>query len=492
MTGLATAYWLRRSGVSDVLVLEQRDGLAHGATGRNGGHCWPSFTPFSESKLELYGREEEARLSEFKKQNFELIKEFIATHDVSCDFCSHGCLELARHESEAVFLKDYMEQVKATNPDLGLEWWDKEKCEQEAHSPSFLGGSTSPPRRPSNPAKEEEARLSEFKKQNFELIKEFIATHDLELARHESEAVFLKDYMEQVKATNPDLGLEWWDKEKCEQEAHSPSFLGGLYQPTAASFYPAKVVYALAREARKLGGVQIMTNTPVLDITEDQPHHYRLRTANGGEVTTSCVVHATNAWAPALALITSPISQLRWLRNLAFDDGFQYMIQREDGRIVLGGMRWVTPTKERDTLDDSICVREISEKLHEFLEENFPSLQEDKGQGVGEGKIPFRVEHEWTGIMAYSKDGAPLVGPLTPLAPLEGGVRAGQYIGAGYTGNGMANCFAAGKSLAEMISGQLQPEDCIQCLLPSRFFDDAKRREIERQAEEEDDDNEWY
>lgn len=419
MTGLVTAYWLRRSGVSDVLVLEQRDGLAHGATGRNGGHCWPSFTPFSESKLELYGREEEARLSEFKKQNFELIKEFIATHDVSCDFCSHGCLELARHESEAVFLKDYMEQVKATNPDLGLEWWDKEKCEQEAHSPSFLGG---------------------------------------------------------------------------------------LYQPTAASFYPAKVVYALAREARKLGGVQIMTNTPVLDITEDQPHHYRLRTANGGEVTTSCVVHATNAWAPALvpslaglivpvrgqALITSPISQLRWLRNLAFDDGFQYMIQREDGRIVLGGMRWVTPTKERDTLDDSICVREISEKLHEFLEENFPSLQEDKGQGVGEGKIPFRVEHEWTGIMAYSKDGAPLVGPLTPLAPLEGGVRAGQYIGAGYTGNGMANCFAAGKSLAEMISGQLQPEDCIQCLLPSRFFDDAKRREIERQAEEEDDDNEWY
>jgi glycine/D-amino acid oxidase-like deaminating enzyme len=37
-------------------------------------------------------------------------------------------------------------------------------------------------------------------------------------------------------------------------------------------------------------------------------------------------------------------------------------------------------------------------------------------------------------------------------------VRAGQYIGAGYTGNGMANCFAAGKALAEMISGQLQPE----------------------------------
>jgi hypothetical protein len=39
---------------------------------------------------------------------------------------------------------------------------------------------------------------------------------------------------------------------------------------------------------------------------------------------------------------------------------------------------------------------------------------------VTEGKIPFKVEHEWTGIMGYSMDGLPLVGPLTPLAPLQG------------------------------------------------------------------------
>lgn len=32
MTGMATAYWLRRLGVGDVLVVEQRDGLAHGTS----------------------------------------------------------------------------------------------------------------------------------------------------------------------------------------------------------------------------------------------------------------------------------------------------------------------------------------------------------------------------------------------------------------------------------------------------------------------------
>lgn len=41
-------------------------------------------------------QEEETRLAEFLKQNFELMKEFIATHDVSCDFCSHGCVPTTR------------------------------------------------------------------------------------------------------------------------------------------------------------------------------------------------------------------------------------------------------------------------------------------------------------------------------------------------------------------------------------------------------------
>jgi len=109
---------------------------------------------------------------------------------------------------------------------------------------------------------------------------------------------------------------------------------------------------------------------------------------------------------------------------------------------------------------------------------------------VNEGKVPFKVEFEWTGIMAYSRDGLPLIGPLEPLTqttpfaegtlfspdllcekirkiitiPGRGGLRPGQYIAAGYTGNGMANCFAAGKALANMILGQLSPE-----VLSSRY-----------------------
>jgi len=449
MTGLVTAYWLTQCGLTDVLVLEQRDSLAQGATGRNGGHCWPSYLPFSPAWLQLYGREDEKKLFAFKKSSFELLRDFAKTHDIACDYWNCGSLTLARYESAVPFFKELIERAKNVDPSLELEWWDKDTCQKHLHSPCFVGG---------------------------------------------------------------------------------------MYQSAAASFHPARVAHALAEEVRKLGA-RIFTGTQVLSVEEERKenensqlpssHCYKVRTAASGEVSSTVVVHATNAWASNLvpwleglivptrgqALATSPIPQLRWLYNLAFDDGYQYMIQRSDGRVVLGGMRWVSPTKERNTLDDSVHNIEISQKLHEFLEETFPDLQEDKGQGVNEGKVPFKVEFEWTGIMAYSRDGLPLIGPLEPLTqttpfaegtlfspdllcekirkiitiPGRGGLRPGQYIAAGYTGNGMANCFAAGKALANMILGQLSPEHFVQCLLPSRFFDEAKRQQIERKAEEEGD-----
>ena len=49
------------------------------------------------------------------------------------------------------------------------------------------------------------------------------------------------------------------------------------------------------------------------------------------------------------------------------------------------------------------------------------------------------------------------------------GVRTGQYIAAGYTGDGMACAFAAAKALADMITLRLRPEDFVSAFSPSRF-----------------------
>jgi glycine/D-amino acid oxidase-like deaminating enzyme len=73
-----------------------------------------------------------------------------------------------------------------------------------------------------------------------------------------------------------------------------------------------------------------------------------------------------------------------------------------------------------------------------------------------------KVEQEWIGIMGFSKDRNPLVGPLPN--------RPGEYIAAGFTGHGMPMTFFAGQNVADMIAGK-EPEPFVaEAFLPTRFM----------------------
>ena len=112
-------------------------------------------------------------------------------------------------------------------------------------------------------------------------------------------------------------------------------------------------------------------------------------------------------------------------------------------------MRWLTPTQEAGTDDDTVIERTVGAGLREFLPKHFPAL------------AGIRVEHEWTGIMGFTPDRAPLVGPV-PGSP-------GEYLAAGFHGHGMPMAFYAAKAVAEMIAGR-EPEVFVpEAFLPSRF-----------------------
>lgn len=100
-------------------------------------------------------------------------------------------------------------------------------------------------------------------------------------------------------------------------------------------------------------------------------------------------------------------------------------------------MRDISETKEYNT-DDTINFNPvISEKLRNYLPLNFDlSLPEN---------VPFTVEREWIGIMGFTPDHQPLIGPLAN--------REGEYIIAGYSGHGMPVAFLAGQHISEMILG---------------------------------------
>ena len=59
----------------------------------------------------------------------------------------------------------------------------------------------------------------------------------------------------------------------------------------------------------------------------------------------------------------------------------------------------------------------------------------------------FRATHEWTGIMGFSRDEHPWIGPVPDNTNL--------YIAAGYTGHGMPNTWLCGKAVALMVKKTL-------------------------------------
>ena len=229
-------------------------------------------------------------------------------------------------------------------------------------------------------------------------------------------------------------------------------------RPPASSGPPGW--YSAVAEQALAGGARIYTETPVHAI-ERRAGSFVVRTGRG-DVTAARVVHATNAWArrlvPALdgvivpvrgqVIVTEPVEPM-WLFGLSTNLGYEYWLQRPDGRIVLGGMRWITPTQEVGTDDDTVIEPAVSRRLRAFLPQHFPALAN------------VRVEHEWTGIMGFTPDRAPLVGPM-PGSP-------GEYLATGFHGHGMPMTFYAAKAVAEMIAGR-EPEVFVpEAFLPARF-----------------------
>lgn len=253
---------------------------------------------------------------------------------------------------------------------------------------------------------------------------------------------------------------EWWDAATCAERTRSESFFGGVFRPTAGQLWPAKLVFAVAEQALKLGA-NVQTQTEALAIENEQGQ--LVVKTNRGDMRAQHVVHATNAWArqllPFLAttivpvrnqvIITEPAPPL-WNFGLSTNYGYEYFMQRPDGRVVLGGMRWKTPTLEVNNDDDATMDARVSEGLRAFLSQHFTDLR------------TVKVEQEWIGIMGFSKDRNPLVGPLPN--------RPGEYIAAGFTGHGMPMTFFAGQNVADMIAGK-EPEPFVaEAFLPTRFM----------------------
>lgn len=110
--------------------------------------------------------------------------------------------------------------------------------------------------------------------------------------------------------------------------------------------------------------------------------------------------------------------------------GFEYLQQRPDGRILVGGFSDVDA-------DDSYTDSDIGSPMIWDRVESY--LRDDLG-------VEPQISHRWAGVVGYSDDALPYVGEVPG--------RDGLYVSGGYSGVGNVPGFMCGRDIADTIAGQ--------------------------------------
>ncbi|KAH6639904.1 FAD dependent oxidoreductase [Boeremia exigua] len=223
----------------------------------------------------------------------------------------------------------------------------------------------------------------------------------------------------------------------------------------AARLWPYRLVAHLLQKAVSLG-VSLQTHTPVTHISaanaNAQNHRWLVHTPRG-TVKAMTIIYATNGYTSALvpemrgkivpvkgivarlAGVNAPkLMQSYMMRFSEYE--YDYMIPRPDGSIILGGAKrdfYRNLDEWFDVVDDSKVIESARRYFDGYMQRHFHGW-EDSG---------VQTEDVWTGIMGYSNDGFPYVGPACG--------RTGQYMCAGFSGHGMPQIFFSAKAVASMI-----------------------------------------
>jgi putative aminophosphonate oxidoreductase len=257
---------------------------------------------------------------------------------------------------------------------------------------------------------------------------------------------------ETISAIERDGASPYQHPAACDVAARtgSPTHLAGVFEPSAATVDPGRLVRGLRRVAIRWG-IRVFEHTPMLRI--DRPNGSPDVVTPRGRVAATRVVLALNAWMarrveyrPFVVVVasdviaTTPIpgqlQQLGWQEGLAVSDSrrlVNYYRTTDDGRVVFGkGGGGVAVGGRISSAFHRQSPRE-AELVH-HLHRTYPQL----------ANVP--VERSWRGPIDYSLVGVPSFLRLDNHDDLVGG--------AGYSGNGVGPSYLGGRILAAMTLGR--------------------------------------
>lgn len=270
----------------------------------------------------------------------------------------------------------------------------------------------------------------------------------VQLARNHAQMARIRDGLDEAAAfgfTAPDF--QEINSFTARLICAATDVVGGHFTPHCAAIHPGNLVRGLARLVEDRG-VTIFEHSPVIAVEPG-----RARTAIG-DVRAEVVVRATEAYTARLAglrrtiapvyslmLATEPLPANLWATiglhdRSTFSDARHLIIYGQrtaDGRLAFGGRgapyHWgsaIKPSFEQH--------RPTHDGLAAILVELFPSLAD------------VAITHEWGGPLAIARDWQASVG-------LDR--QAGLAWAGGYVGDGVATTNLAGRTLADLIAGQV-------------------------------------
>src|SRR2546423_1653075 len=229
---------------------------------------------------------------------------------------------------------------------------------------------------------------------------------------------------------DPAAKYVFWDAEETAKRFFTPNAIGSVtYEAGSLNAY--RLVIGILKLALAKG-LNLQCNTPATSISPDTKQHSWLVNTSRGVISAGKVILATNGYTahlypklqgvivPLRGFITAqrPPKSLQELGlsntySFLYKEGYEYMIPRPKGTrfagdIIIGGGLTKTADEglnEYGNTDDTKLNNDVIEYL-EASTKNFFGENWDADDPEG------RIRKVWSGVMGFSGDGFPLVGPI--------------------------------------------------------------------------------
>ncbi|WP_428653146.1 NAD(P)/FAD-dependent oxidoreductase [Runella sp.] len=238
------------------------------------------------------------------------------------------------------------------------------------------------------------------------------------------------------------IDLDFWPKEAIE--THFPfSAPAALMSRESAQIDAYAFTHELLQTAQRMG-TQVFDDTAITQLT----HHSRgikLVTEHGDVINAKKLIIASGYESQAylskktvdfnssFAVVSEPFSQVDiWYKNcLIWETARPYLYMRttDDNRVLVGGKDepFYSPNKR-----DALTKQKATQLAKAFLA-HFPDL-------------PFRVDFEWAGTFAETRDGLPYIGTNSE--------RPHTFFAMGFGGNGIIFSLLAAEIIRDALAGK--------------------------------------